>query len=181
MITVEAVAAFQRPESERLPARDEWSAMPAARPLAMIESNRIPRAVSAMALDSFRHDYTSLPSGEADILPGPLWAGTVEPDSTLGVRVPPQSVLTTHYLDNPRDYFELEDVRAASWDFGVEEGSAATLEFPSESKTVRIAITRAPKETPPWHIRLDKPRLPMEGESTPSSFADGQTGQELRL
>ncbi|MBA2293232.1 MAG: hypothetical protein H0W15_12340 [Gemmatimonadales bacterium] len=163
LVLAEAMAGFQRPPLEPIVVRDEWSALLAARPLADMPSNRIPPAVAAAGVDTFGHGTASLLSGEAMAVPGPLWAGVVEPDSVLGVRIPPHTSLTTRYIDNPRSYFDLEDMRPAIWTLGLAEGSAATLVFPPESQaTVRVAIARAQRDVPSWHININQAHLALE-------------------
>lgn len=163
VVVVEAIAGLQRPASEPVPVRAEWVALRASRPLAEMPWNRVPAPVAATVVDTFAHATPPVTGTDAPVLDGPLWSGTVEFDSVLGVRVPPHSVLTTRYAANPRGYFDLDDMRAATWDLGVADGNAATLTFPADSPTtLRVAISQALRGVPYWHININQQHLPLE-------------------
>jgi hypothetical protein len=52
------------------------------------------------------------------------WEGSLLPDSVLGERYAPYSEMRTWFVDNPRDYFEAVDPRAATWRLATHRGVA---------------------------------------------------------
>lgn len=110
-----------------------------------------------------RDEWTGLLPGRADPSFGPIWSGRGEVDSEFGMRYRPHSELKTLYPDNPRGYFQQPDLRSDIWQLVVSPGSAATVSFPADSPTsVRVNITKAPRDSATWHILLNQPHLRLQ-------------------
>jgi hypothetical protein len=99
----------------------------------------------------------------------PDWVGGMEFHPSLNLVYGPYSIVKTYYPDNPRGYFEEEDVRHSQWWLRVSIGNVANLTFTQQNKNinnkmpettdiVRVAIRKAEtKDT--WGIQLNQAQL----------------------
>ena len=82
--------------------------------------------------------------------------------SRIGMYYPPYTKFKSFYSNNPRQYFQKEDIRKWKWQLQVQEGNEADLVFPLEYPgRVRIGITQADTNIP-WHIQLNQPSLAVQ-------------------
>lgn len=95
---------------------------------------------------------------------GPEWSGSMDSDASLGMVYRPYSVMKTFYPDNPRGYFEEEDLRESKWRLKVTGGNAADLVFsPDDPERVRIDISHVGAMTE-HEIQLNQPHLNVKAD-----------------
>jgi lysophospholipase L1-like esterase len=98
-------------------------------------------------------------SAPGNSVKAPEWVGSMEPHPTLGEVYRPYSVLKTYYPDNPRSYFQKEDVRGSKWSLRVAGGNIANLLLPPNNPDIiRVAIGKTETKTG-YDIQLNQPHL----------------------
>ncbi len=93
---------------------------------------------------------------------GAEWLGRKKSHKVLGSHYSPYSVLKTCYPDNPRGYFEEEDIEESEWQLLVNSGNEANLVFPSgDSEIMRIDIKKV-RNINPWAFILRRKPFPLK-------------------
>jgi hypothetical protein len=166
LLLTEAMAGFVvAPLGQEIPVRTEWTGL-LARPVpaataAPRQAPARPSADSGSAVGAVEWANRTAPT--------PIWSGRAESDPQLGLSYRPHSTLETLYHDNPRTYFERGDFRSEIWELNVAEGSSAQLVIPpDDSGLLRVAITKAKRDVPPWHIMLNQNHLRLDA---PANYA----------
>ena len=167
LFTEAAARVVFQPSGQEASLRDEWTGLLATRrgPGTAVTPEtqpwRFPSVGSLGTVTRTDADGRMAPAAwDTRVLPRPKWSGRATPDPDLGLQFSPHTTIRTLYRDNPRGYFERADYRRDIWEIDVAPGSAAQLVLPAgQPDVLRIAITEAQRNVPPWHIMLNQAHL----------------------